>query len=136
MNYTTHILANPNLDHSGFWFVLGICLVFVILASVLYIWDIKNMNTDTYDSWIYDGIVCFLSSIVLFSAYHSFKELPVPLNQPVVATMVDYDTGMVGSGKSRHQVAYVQYRVPEGIVTFHITPGAVYQQNVTLYKQN
>jgi len=131
MYYTTEILADPNASHVGFYIVIAATIILNLMFLVgdgieRYLREFKYH----FPFWLV---------VLCITAYFSFSQQPVPLNEPVVAELItsfdkDYE---VRNGK-RSTIAtgnFVVYKVPEGEVIYQRKSGQVYPKTATLYKQ-
>lgn len=118
-------------NHSGFYFFV---FVFVVLCAAIAL--------DRVFSFI--GLItlsCIPLSIVGYISWNS-GSIVVPKNEKVIAQYVslehEYQTQTVSQGKtSRVQVnhnTYVNYKVPEGIITLPAVVGIPYPEYAILYK--
>ena len=154
--YTTTPVVDLNNVHSGFWFVLFVCIIInvisILFSLVSYfdeskIYGYSKRNT-TFKGWWKQAneikiIACLLVVVLFISGYVSyFKEYPVPKNEQVIAELVDLDTKMVNKnfGSSKHpqwksvQQGFLVYSTPDGYLTLPNTHLQIVHPKIILYK--
>lgn len=136
MNYTTEMIADPNLSHVGFWFVVGIITLLFTPLTMDILEDPPKTSIDWF--WV-KAFIALYFAVIAFSAYQSFFRLvPVPLNKPVIATLVaEYESDERTGGKypKNYIGQNVVYKTPDGTISFRRQNGVVYAEQVVLYKQ-
>lgn len=130
--YTFAQLANENNTHTGFYIILvfvGLCVALALLA----------IADDSDARWrevlqVFGGALL----VLVYPFYLSFlKEVPVPRNEAVTATLVENASWNRAESCGKYSTcdySYVVYMTPEGEVSFRRGQGIVYPKTAILYK--
>ena len=143
--YTLSPVADANLDHLGFYAILIACAVLLCLWAAYTFMDNQYVSGKGYVTVLrkppsYDYYIppALLLCFVAFSAWVSWYPRPVPVNERVIGvrTGTGAAVGEERVGKTTQLVTspYITYEVPEGVVTFKMTPGYVWPDRVVLYR--
>lgn len=128
--YTVAPLPNTFDTHTGFWIVLTIATIFLVMA----LWPQKTGSNRIGFSRPF-WYLC----VVGFAGFLSWNTGDIPTNAKVEGQLVTGHSETskeerVGKVTKTVNRAFVTYTVPGGEVTFERRTGVFYPNNVTLYK--
>lgn len=116
-------------SHFGFWLVL-------VIVAILWITATSQLSES--GCLTCQGVITAFLAFILFIAYQESYHAVAPRNERFEAVRVGFEAEgfrrQSGKTTTNVHVLYVGYQVPEGVVYFQATEGAVYPERAILYK--
>ncbi len=125
--YTTTQIGTSASFLMGLWFIIG------IFSTLLFFVEYLNIGfTRTAKIVTIVQIFCVFAFFIAYAA----NEKNQPTNIPTPAKKVGMHSQQVPSGKYSSEMAgFVTYLTPDGEVSFRMSQGNIYPNEVVLFKQ-